>query len=212
MTDQHPLERWVARFSAVASGLCTAALVTAGGLYVGTLIGHDDETAPSAAYTDLKPGAPVRLVVRPLRIKAPVVPIQLSSDAVLDPPRDVLDVGWWDASAKPGADDGQTVITGHTVHTGGGAMDDIDQLERGQRVDVVTKRGTMRYQVTKVKVLSKEQVATQAEALFGQDHGDGRLVLVSCDDFNGTFYESNVIVLARPLGQPVKKPAEKTQG
>ena len=120
-----------ARTAAALSGLTTTLLVLTVGLVVGGFVlpqGPDDPAYRAMAA----PASPVRLVVPSLHLKAPVVPVALGSDAVLDPPRDPQQVGWWDASARPGAPDGQTVITGHTVHTGGGAMDRIGRLERGQ--------------------------------------------------------------------------------
>ena len=152
---------------------------------------HD---APAeASYGEMSAAAPVRLKIRA---------IQVSSDAVLDPPRDYREVGWWDRSAEPGAGSGQTVITGHTVHTGGGSLDDVGRLHDGQPVDVVTRSGTMRYAVSDVRVLSQAALARSAPRLFGQGHGAGRLVLVSCTGWNGSSYDSNVVVLARPLGVP----------
>jgi LPXTG-site transpeptidase (sortase) family protein len=164
---------------------------------------------PEARFADLEPAAPQRLQVKALGIDAPVVPIQVDQDAVLDPPRNAEDVGWWDASAQPGGDDGQTVITGHTVHTGGGALDRLREVSRGDRVDVVTEEGRMRYRVQQVRVLGKDEVARDAVDLFGQDDGSGRLVLVSCTDWDGTVYESNVVVTAMPLGQPVAPSRER---
>lgn len=175
-----------------------------GVLAVGSVVGSFLVPGPAAgpAYAAIAPGAPVRLVMPRLKVTAPVVPIGLQGSA-LDPPRDYREVGWWDGSAKPGAGDGQTVITGHTVHTGGGSMNRLGRLRRGDLVDVVTRRGTMRYAVERTHVYSRAQIAAQARRLFGQDHGRGRLVLITCTDWNGSSYESNVIVFARPLGSPV---------
>lgn len=198
------------RLTAALHGAGTMLVVLCLGMVVGSFVLPDGD-ANAARYTDLDPSAPVRLVVPALKIRAPVVPVAVSQDQVLDPPQDPLQVGWWDGSAEPGQQGGQTVITGHTVHTGGGAMDSVDTLEPGQRVDVVTGKGTMRYEVSDVEVLAKDDVAAQAVSLFGQDSGNGRLVLVSCDDWNGSFYESNVIVFADPLGQPVPKKRDTTR-
>lgn len=156
---------------------------------------------PDGSLPFAKPGTPVSLSVPALKVKAPVVPIQVTGSE-LDPPRDYLQVGWWDASAKPGSHHGQTVITGHTVHTGGGSMDDIGRLASGQKVDVKTSAGTMRYRVDSVEVLSKAALAAQAQQIFGQGHGDGRLVLITCTDWNGSYYESNVVVYGSPVGDP----------
>lgn len=186
-------------------------LVIAAGILavvVGLFLRGGEEPA-AARFTELAPSTPQRLQVATLGIDAPVVPIQVDQDAVLDPPRNAEDVGWWDASAEPGGDGGQTVITGHTVHTGGGALDRLREVTRGDRVDVVTEEGRMRYRVQQVRVLGKDEVAQDAVDLFGQDGGSGRLVLVSCTDWDGAVYESNVVVTAVPLGQPVDQPVDQ---
>ncbi|KQQ42575.1 class F sortase [Nocardioides sp. Leaf307] len=183
--------------------LTTALLVLGVGLVLGGLVlpSGTDDSGPS--YADLGPADPVRLQVRSLRIDAPVVPVAVTTDRVLDPPTDVLDVGWWDASAQPGAESGQTVIAGHTVHTGGGSLDRLGDVRRGAAVDVTTPRGRMRYEVTRVVVYDKDQLAANAQQVFGQDRRDGRLVLISCTDWDGAAYASNVVVFGRALGEPV---------
>ena len=55
----------------------------------------DPTTAPSDPIAAPEPTAPVKLVVPSLAVKAPVVDIDLSSDAVLEPPVDPSLVGWW---------------------------------------------------------------------------------------------------------------------
>src|SRR4051812_9546810 len=122
----------------------------------------------SAGYHPMSsPAAPVRLVVPALKIRAPIQPIQVDN-SVLDPPRNTRDVGWWQRSARPGATRGQTVLTGHTVHTGGGVMDHLGRLHRGQLVKVVTRKGTMVYRTTRVVTWSKAKLANRSVALFGQ--------------------------------------------
>lgn len=190
------------RVASTASSVGTLVLVLALGMVVAGLAWPSGEEAP---YRSLTPTAPVRLVAKSVGVNARVVPIEVSRDAVLDPPRDARLVGWWRRSAKPGARTGQTVITGHTVHSGGGALDRVGDLRPGQHVDVVTKAGRMRYEVTEVRDLGRDDVARQAVDLFGQDGGTGRLVLVTCTDWNGSYYENNVIVLADPLGSPVRR-------
>lgn len=49
-------------------------------------------------------------------------------------------------------------------------------------MDLRTERGLMRYRVTGVRTLDRDAVAARTGRLFGQDRGDGRLVLVSCTD------------------------------
>lgn len=188
---------------ALASGL-TRLLLAAGLVLVVVSLVLPDDDGDAAAFRSLPPSAPVRLVVPSLDVSAEVDPVAVSADRVLDPPADVQRVGWWDASARPGDMAGQTVLTGHAVHTGGGVLDRLPQLETGARVDVRTDEGSMRYRVTSVRTLGRDAVAAQTTRLFGQDRGDGRLVLVSCTDWDGSVYESNVVVTATPLGEPAR--------
>src|SRR3954468_12629318 len=107
-------------FSATLLALC--------GLLVG--VGYllpSSGTASDGYHAMAAPAAPVRLVVPALKIRAPIEPIQVDH-GVLDPPHNPRDVGWWRQSARPGATHGQTVLTGHTVHTGGGVMDRLRPL------------------------------------------------------------------------------------
>lgn len=142
-------------------------------------------------------GAPLRLVVPALHVDAPVVPIG-APGGVLTPPSDPQMLGWWKDGAVAGAAQGGALVTGHTVHTGGGAFDDLETLRAGDRVDVRTGRGTIGYAVTGVTIYRKATLARDAARVFRQS-GPGRLVLVTCEDWNGTTYLSNAVVFADPL-------------
>lgn len=192
------------RFSAALSGVTAALLVVAAALVVtGAALPSEDVAADEAArVVALEAADPTRLRVPSLDVDARLVPIVVDEDRVLAPPEDPAVVGWWEASARPGERKGQTVLTGHTLHAGDGALDRLPRLRRGAHVDLVTGKGTMRYRVTGVEVLDIATVAERAQELFGQDRQRGRLVLVSCTDWNGSSYDSNVIAFARPLGQP----------
>ena len=210
--DRRPggrLDSFLAGLTRRLAAVSTALLVLSGGMVVGGLVVPSEEQPPRSAYRSLDPADPVLLLVPSLDIEAPVVPVALSEDLVLDPPRDVVDVGWWDASAQPGATTGSTVIAGHAVSTGGGALDPLRGVRRGAVVDVRTEEGTMRYLVQRKKVYDKEELAVNAVDVFGQERGDGRLVLVSCTDWDGTGYASNVVVFAVALGEP-RKGAQRT--
>lgn len=186
---------------ATVTGLQLLVGVLAGGSVLGSFVVPGGDAAARPVYTAIRPGAPIRLSMPALRVTAPVVPIAMV-DRALDPPRDYREVGWWQDSARPGAAEGQTVITGHTVHTGGASMDRLGDLTRGDLVDVISRRGTMRYVVQRTSVYSHARLAARSEELFGQDHGRGRLVLVTCTGWDGVVYERNVVVLAKPLGSP----------
>lgn len=144
-----------------------------------------------------KPGVPVRLIVPELGVNAPVVPIS-APGGVLLPPSDPQMLGWWRDGARPGARHGGALITGHTVHTGGGAFDNLETLTRGDSVRVRTRRGTVEYVVTRVRIYRKSSLAQHAGEVFSQQV-PGRLVLITCEGWNGVGYDSNAVVLARPI-------------
>jgi LPXTG-site transpeptidase (sortase) family protein len=148
------------------------------------------ERSPSA-------GRPARLLVPRLGVDAPVYGIE-APGGVLTPPSNPQTLGWWNGGAVPGAARGGALITGHTVHTGGGAFDDLETLRPGDRVTVRTTKGTVRYAVTGVTVYRKATLAKDAERVFRQT-GPGRLVLVTCEDWNGSVYLSNAVVFADPV-------------
>ena len=134
------------------------------------------------------PTAPTRL--RLDGIDAPVVPLALSGSALV-PPADPTVLGWWGRNA--GAAHGVTLLVGHTVHTGGGDLDNLEDVPVGATANV----SGLRYQVARVQVISKAALAEQAPRLFAQS-GPHRLVIVTCEDYNPAtgHYDSNVVLTA----------------
>lgn len=145
----------------------------------------------------VKPGSPVKVSVPSLGVSARVLGIRARGGSLIPPSNPRL-VGWWSDGAQPGAAKGSAIITGHTVHTGGGAFDDLDRLKAGDAVTVTTGRGTIRYAVASVTVYRKKTLAKQAAQIFDQSVR-GRLVLVTCEDWDGTGYLSNAVVIANPV-------------
>ncbi len=137
------------------------------------------------------------VAIQRLGVSAPVVAIRAEQGS-LTPPGNPRKVGWWSEGALPGAAQGSAVITGHTVHDGGGAFDDLEQLRAGDVVVLSTSRGTVNYRVTGVTTYRKQAFARSAAAVFDQS-GPGRLVLITCEDWNGKVYLSNVVVVAQPM-------------
>ena len=179
-------------------------LILAVALTVGVLMflrGSDDH----ATGAGVRPAQPVRLVVPALDLDSRVLPIEVDTSGVLYPPDDVDVTGWWKRSAKPGAHRGQTVLTGHTVGTGGGVMDRLDELRPGDRVRVRTPKGVVRYETTRVRTYSRAELAHDARRLFGQKRSP-RLVLITCTDWDGAQYRSNTVAFAE-LSAPEPVPA-----
>ncbi|WKN49625.1 class F sortase [Nocardioides sp. Arc9.136] len=153
-------------------------------------------TTAEAVPAPGRPGAPVRLRIPDLGVDAPVEPVK-APDRTLVPPSDPQRLGWWAAGAKPGDAEGSALVAGHTVHTGGGALDDLEQVRKGSGIVVRTDRGTLRYVVERVRIYGKGRLADDAERLFSQEV-PGRLVVITCEDWDGTRYLSNVVVTAVP--------------
>ena len=141
-------------------------------------------------------GRPRSIVVPALGVRAAVSPIT-TEDGALNPPSDPRRIGWWSGGREPGSTRGAAVLTGHTVHTGGGAFDDLEQLAPGDEVVVRTGRSRLAYDVASVRVLSRAELARENTRVFGRS-GPARLVLITCEDWDGSAYRSNVVVVARP--------------
>ena len=142
-------------------------------------------------------GFPSRVIIPVQQINVPVVPIQ-APGGVLIPPSNPQELGWWEQGARPGSMTGSALITGHTVHTGGGALDNLNDLEVGDKVMVLTDHGRLDYRVIHVVDFTKGHLADDAARLFSQE-SRGRLVLITCSDWNGVQYLSNTVVTAIPV-------------
>jgi len=153
--------------------------------------------APASKRPVARPGVPLLVAIERLGVSAPVVPIRAEHGS-LTPPGNPRKVGWWSGGALPGARQGSAVITGHTVHNGGGAFDELERLRGGDVVVVSTSRGTVRYRVTGVTTYRKQAFARRAATVLDQG-SPGRLVLITCEDWTGKVYLSNVVVVAQPM-------------
>jgi hypothetical protein len=63
---------------------------------------------------------------------------------------------------------------------------------------VTTSRGLLTYRVTGVTTYRKQALARNAVRVFDQNV-PGRLVLITCEDWNGKVYLSNVVVVAQRM-------------
>lgn len=138
---------------------------------------------------------PQRLVLPSIGVSASVSPIGTDGSLTLTPPADYTTVGWWAAGARPGDGYGTTIITGHTVHTGGGALNNLAAVKVGDRVTLQRGRQNLRYTITSVKTYRKGLLASKAGSVFDQT-GPERLAIVTCADYNGEIYLSNTVAIA----------------
>ncbi|MFI5625458.1 class F sortase [Nocardioides sp. NPDC051685] len=152
--------------------------------------------AEALAAVPKKKGKVRGVSIPSLNVHADVVPLAMEA-GTLTPPADSALMGWWKGGAKPGADDGSVLIVGHTLHNGGGVLDRLGEVNEGDEIIVRTKGEEFTYTVRSVRDLSKEQVAKRSAKLFDPD-GEARLVVVTCDDWDGTSFQGNTVVVAVP--------------
>ena len=90
-------------------------------------------------------------------------------------------------------------MVGHSVRNdGGGVFDDLSDMRRGNTIEIEGADSALTYRVQSVDVLSKDELARSAEKIFAQT-GTGRLVIISCEDWDGTVWRSNVVTIAAPV-------------
>ncbi|WP_165367708.1 class F sortase [Phytoactinopolyspora endophytica] len=189
--------------------LGAALLVAAGGLWsVSALFTSDDDSSDregSDTSTGVEqsetPGGQVgdaggryRVWVPEIGLRAPVVDIVSDDDRVLAPPEDPLVAGWWSQGVAPGDESGTALIVGHAVESGAGVFNEVGDMGAGDMI-ILTGEAVLAYEVSSVEALPPEQLAERAESLFAQD-GDARLVLVTCEGWDGEDFRSNIVVTA----------------
>ena len=143
----------------------------------------------------------MRLQLLSLRVTASVDPV-VAADGSLGVPDDPATVGWWTGSVLPGSRAGATVVDGHvdSAATGPGALYQLQRLAAGDRIRLqLAGAGAMTYSVTARRTYLKD---TGLPASLFTRAGPPHLVLISCGgqfDETTRSYDSNVVVLARPV-------------
>ena len=94
------------------------------------------------------------------------------------------------------------MLLGHVGPTGGG-LSQLARLGEGDFVELLTKLGTMRYQVSSVRSFDPATMSRVGPSLFKQDGGGGRLVMLSAEGWDGSAYQRTEVLIAAPLGEPV---------
>lgn len=165
------------------------------------------------AATEVPPPAPAAVAADPLELDIAslglrdvgILPMAMA-DGVLHPPDNPRLVGWWSGSADAGAETGTTLLTSHKVTNGSGVFEHLVDVEPGAEIVVEGDGGSHRYVVAEIRVLHKDELAVEAPGLFAQD-GPHRLVLVTCEDWDGTDFQSNSVVVATPQPDPAAEGA-----
>lgn len=138
---------------------------------------------------------------------AAVDPVQLTEAGALIPPSDVSRLGWYSASAVPGAEGaaGSSVITGHINYQGQGTgyAARFANMAVGQEFDVLIDGVPRTFRVTQAPYRLPKGSDFPPEV--NDATGPNRLVLITC---GGQFvggalgYADNIITIAEPVAPP----------
>jgi hypothetical protein len=156
---------------------------------------------PAAPAPDAVAPPPVRLVVPGAGVTAPVDPVGVTADGLMQLPGDVRRVGWYRFGPAPGQPEGSAVLAGHvdSWDQGLGSLGRLRTVQPGDPVEVTDAAGaTTRWQVVTRRLVAKPDLPL-AE-LFARS-GPARLVLLTCGgpfDERTRSYRDNLVVVAEP--------------
>ena len=156
---------------------------------------------PADPTPDTPVAAPVRLAVPEVGIDAPVDPVGVTPDGLLQLPDDVHRIGWYRFGPAPGQSQGSVVLAGHvdSWNQGLGVLSRLRWVGPGQRIAVTDVAG----RVTTWQVVTRQLVVKQQlplPELFTRA-GPPRLVLLTCGgpfDERLRSYQDNLVVVAVP--------------
>jgi LPXTG-site transpeptidase (sortase) family protein len=138
-----------------------------------------------------------RIWIPRISLTAQVVEIDSDDERVLHPPEDPMLAGWWRQGAAPGSEAGSVLLAGHAVESGEAVFNDVSKLSSGDMI-LLNDSALLSYRVSSVEVIDRDLLPDRAEELFAQD-GPPRLVLITCEDWDGEDFRSNVVVVAEPV-------------
>jgi hypothetical protein len=156
-------------------------------------------------------GQPLHLSIAGVGLDVDVLPMSVPEDRELDPPGPYR--AYWISDygvAGPGSSN-TTYIAGHTYRDGSAVFNpllDVPEsagaVHAGDKIEVTTPAGPVNYTITSTELYDKVSVQQQAE-LWKQV--PGRLVLVTCFQYNGGTSSSQNFVVYAQLDPPPEAPA-----
>lgn len=142
-----------------------------------------------------------------------------SNNAVLAPPEDISQIGWYIRSAKFGEDKGSTVLTSHIDYNGVVGLGTLfPSLKKGDPITLTDANGkehhyTVTMENTPINKSDPDYIKNTQKTI-NKKTGKNSLVLVSCygEYVGGTLgYADNSVVVAKPVeeGKSVKDFSDK---
>ncbi|MCR4274858.1 MAG: sortase [Candidatus Campbellbacteria bacterium] len=141
-------------------------------------------TPAKTATTNRESGLPVRLTIPKLNVDAGFQYNGLTPDGAMEIPNNVVDIGWFTGSVRPG-ESGVAVVTGHVAQIRGGVMTKpgvfytLNELRVGDTLSVLNDKGkTTTFVVRKIRNYDPSADATD---VFTATDNDAHLNLITCD-------------------------------
>lgn len=159
--------------------------------------------APIFHQPDAKPVLPSRLVIPSIKADMPVVELGWSAkkdaSGAIFSEWDVAEfaAGWHKNSALPG-ESGNIVLSGHN-NVKGAVFRELDQLKRGDRLQLVAGGREYTYTVDEVLIVPEKNASAEQRrenADYIKPTTDDRVTLVSCWPRNDNSHR--IIVIAKP--------------
>lgn len=186
-----------------------AGLLVAGAALTAVIV-LDDDPAPSPSAATAKPaktppgspfgnvrpiGTPDRIVIPQIAVDAKVLPVGTTSKNAQEVPSSLHETGWWRDGSRPGQP-GNAVIVGHTASKADGVFDRLGDLETGDTITLRSGKKKLTFTVSNEQEIEVAKFATVADEIY-RETGPSGVVLMTCGDWNGTAFETTVIVTAR---------------
>jgi LPXTG-site transpeptidase (sortase) family protein len=146
-----------------------------------------------------EPGPPRILTIPRLDLKMPITSVTVDDTGAMAVPTRPTEIGWYAYGPRPGSARGSAVLGGHvdSREYGIGPLVALKQLRRGDDIVITTNRGTERFRVSTIRLISKRDL--DLRDVFTRE-GKPLLRILTC---GGTYrrsggYQANVVVTARP--------------
>lgn len=138
----------------------------------------------SMAITNNQNGSPIRLKIPKINVDASFQYNSLKSDGTMEIPDNVVDVGWFTGSPRPG-ERGSAVITGHVAQIRGGVLikpgvfSNLNELRAGDRLYIINDKGeTITFIVRESR--NYDPLADATDVFISKDGGT-HLNIITCE-------------------------------
>jgi sortase (surface protein transpeptidase) len=155
--------------------------------------------SPRPGAENEEPGQPKMLAIPRLDLKMPITAVTVDDKGAMAIPDRPSEIGWYAYGPRPGSTRGSAVLGGHvdSREFGFGPPAGLKQLRRGDDIIIETNTGTERFQVSTVRLISKQSL--DLRDVFKRE-GEPLLRILTC---GGTYrrsggYQANVVVTAGP--------------